>query len=410
MASKGPWRCPGLVGEREGLRSERTRPPDDGVVDGNAALVQFCREKEGKVEIPWLERRPANSGDSGQYPYDDPVQPFNCDNCGQQVFFENLSCLRCGSGLGYRSDRRTMATLWPDTSGLRTSDGRAWKRCATTGQTGCNWLVAAGAGPFCDSCRLTRTRPADTDLAGMAELPEAEQAKRRLIHQLAELGLRLARRDDTAGTGVAFDLLSSSAQRVVTGHDDGVITLDLAEADEVHRERLRLELNEPYRTLLGHFRHEIGHYFWPILVRDRAGLDACRQLFGDERESYAAALERHYQQSDSDQSWVNAYVSRYATMHPYEDWAETFAHYLHIQDTLETAHSFGLALAGEDPTRADDDFDRRIGEWLDLSRALNEINRSMGRPDLYPFILSAAVIRKLAFVEQVIKAGREASS
>jgi hypothetical protein len=244
----------------------------------------------------------------------------------------------------------------------------------------------------------------------MAELPEAEQAKRRLIHQLAELGLRLARRDDTAGTGVAFDLLSSSVQRVVTGHDDGVITLDLAEADEVHRERLRLELNEPYRTLLGHFRHEIGHYFWPILVRDRAGLDAYRQLFGDERESYAAALERHYRQSDSDQSWVNAYVSRYATMHPYEDWAETFAHYLHIQDTLETAHSFGLALAGEDPTRADDDFDRRIGEWLDLSRALNEINRSMGRPDLYPFILSAAVIRKLAFVEQVIKAGREASS
>ena len=123
---------------------------------------------------------------------------------------------------------------------------------------------------------------------------------------------------------------------MVTGHADGVITLDLAESDDVHRERRRAELGEPYRTLLGHFRHEIGHYYWPILVERAGALERCRALFGDERADYGEALERHYADGPP-ADWAERHVSAYATMHPWEDWAETFAHYLHIRDTLQTA-------------------------------------------------------------------------
>ena len=194
---------------------------------------------------------------------------------------------------------------------------------------------------MCESCRLTRTRPADNDTEGMAELVRAEKAKRRLVFELAELGLPVARRDPATGRGLAFDLLSSVATKVVTGHDDGVITLDLAEADDEHREQLRRRLDEPYRTLLGHFRHEIGHYYWPLLVTDDDTLASCRALFGDDRADYGEAVKHHYA-SPPVLGWEDDYISRYATMHPYEDWAETFAHYLHIVDVMQVADSFGI--------------------------------------------------------------------
>jgi hypothetical protein len=264
---------------------------------------------------------------------------------------------------------------------------------------------------------LTRTRPADSDFEGMAELVQAEMAKRRLVFQLAEIGLPVEPRDDGAGRGLAFDLLSSATTKVITGHDDGVITLDLAEADDEHREHLRLQLSEPYRTLLGHFRHEIGHYYWPILVDQPETVDACRAIFGDDRQDYAAAVKLHYDAPpDPDRSWADTYISRYATMHPYEDWAETFAHYLHILDTLQTAESFGLGVGGATgvprlthrpgvhPTRpfGSDTFGDVIDHWLELTYALNQINRSMGREDLYPFLLAPKVIAKLAFVDGIV--------
>jgi len=196
-----------------------------------------------------------------------------------------------------------------------------------------------------------------------------------------------------------------------------VITLDLAEADDGHRERLRQQLSEPYRTLLGHFRHEIGHYYWPILVDRPDLIDASRALFGDDRLDYAAAVKSHYDKpSDSDRSWSDTHISRYATMHPYEDWAETFAHYLHILDTLQTADSFGLAATantgpgyppdGEGratgPRRRSDDFSEVVADWLELSYALNQVNRSMGHEDLYPFVLAPRVAAKLAFVDRLV--------
>jgi hypothetical protein len=267
---------------------------------------------------------------------------------------------------------------------------------------------------------LTRTRPADSDAAGLAELVQSEMAKRRLVFQLAELGLPVEPRREATKTGLAFDLLSSSETKVVTGHDDGIITLDLAEADDEHRERLRLQLSEPYRTVLGHFRHEIGHYYWPLLVRDPDTLAACRALFGDDTADYAEAVKAHYEAAtEDDELWMTDYISRYATMHPYEDWAETFAHYLHILDTLQTAESFGLAnpgatavrgltrRVGAHPTRpaGATSFGEVIDTWLELSYALNQINRSMGHKDLYPFVLAAPVIKKMAFVDRLVHQG-----
>jgi hypothetical protein len=348
------------------------------------------------------------------------MRVFRCDNCGQLVFFDNSQCLRCDAPLGYVHSEREIISL------IRTVDERlvdraapvrTWRRCATAERTGCNWLVPAAGVALCESCQLTRTRPADTDAVGLRELGRSEMAKRRLIFQLAELGLPVVPRREDTGTGLAFDLLSSTRKKVITGHDDGIITLDLAEADDEHRERLRLQLSEPYRTVLGHFRHEIGHYYWPLLVQEPDDLQTSRALFGDDRVDYADAVKSHYETLDDDDgSWQQDYISRYAAMHPYEDWAETFAHYLHILDTLQTAESFGLGApgaagskrlarrTGAHPTRPDGSttFGEVVDNWLELSYALNQINRSMGSEDLYPFVLAAPVIRKMAFVDQLV--------
>jgi hypothetical protein len=230
-------------------------------------------------------------------------------------------------------------------------------------------------------------------------------AKRRLLFELLDLGLVV---DEGR---LRFDLVSSRSEPVVTGHADGLITVDLAESDDVRRERRRVELGEPYRTLLGHFRHEIGHYYEPILIDDQRQRPAARALFGDEREDYDAALERHYEHGPP-ADWVERHVSEYATMHPFEDWAETFAHYLHIVDTRQTAGAFGLLVTGPpnvddpalsavpvvDPSRVP--FSAIVDEWLPLTYALNAVNRSMGREDLYPFTLAPTVIEKLAFAHE----------
>jgi hypothetical protein len=350
------------------------------------------------------------------------VRIFRCDNCGQLIFFDNSKCLHCHSPLGYVHARRDVVTLIEGAPDLFTEfadSTSSWERCATAEATKCNWLVSSGTFSLCESCALTRTRPAYDDPDALDELLRAEMAKRRLVFQLGELGLPITPRDPEAGTGVAFDLLSSSETKVLTGHSNGVITLDLAEADSEHREGLRLQLSEPYRTLLGHFRHEIGHYYWPLLVYEPDVVATCRELFGDDRLDYAQAVRRHYRDSATDDhSWQNEYISRYATMHPYEDWAETFAHYLHILDTLQTAESFGLGThlteefsrgltrrVGAHPTRPDGsaNFEEVIAHWLELSYALNQINRSMGQPDLYPFVLAPAAIRKLAFVDDLVR-------
>ena len=330
------------------------------------------------------------------------MRVFACPGCQQLVFFANTACLRCGTRFGFDLRSLTMVALGEDAPA-----------CANASVAACNW-IAPIPGTRCASCVLTRTRPADDDLAALVQFRTAEAAKRRLVFQLRTLGLTLTPRDEATGTGVAFDLLSSAQAPVTTGHAGGVITLDLAESDDAHRERIRTKLSEPYRTVLGHFRHEIGHYLFTVLVVSDADRAEVRALFGDETLDYQAALDRHYRDGPAD-DWVEHHVSEYATMHPAEDWAETVAHYLHLRGVLQTAAAYRLRVdgpdlpgpaagslssdpAGVDTTRAV----ALIDAWLPLSYALNAVSRSMGEDDLYPFVLSPGVMTKLSCVHDLV--------
>ena len=285
-------------------------------------------------------------------------------------------------------------------------DSNQYQLCANLHLAECNWLVEKGpVAPLCRSCGLTRTRPNDSDTKAMAAFAAAEKAKRRLIAELIELKLPIVGRDEDSQYGLAFDLLSSEFENVYTGHHNGVITLDLAEGDDVHREQLRVAMEEPYRTLLGHFRHEIGHYYYFRLVdpSQECTKQFC-ELYGDADADYQEALNRHYTEG-APPGWKDDYVSSYATMHPAEDWAETFAHYLHIRDALDTAAAFGFAPAAatfERRALGPSGFDTIIDMWLPLSWALNMINRSMGKEDLYPFVLTPAVLDKMRFIHTIV--------
>ncbi len=332
------------------------------------------------------------------------MRDFLCPNCGQRLAFENSVCLNCGSNLGFDLGARDFVLVGSDG---RTSEQHVRTMCANLHVASCNWLVPGdGSSTLCLSCALTRTRPSDEDVSALPEFAAAEAAKRRLVVELSELGLPIIGRDQNPESGLCFDLLSSAHEQVMTGHDNGVITLDLAESDDVHREQLRVSMAEPYRTLLGHFRHEIGHYYFSVLAESGQARTDFEALFGDPDLDYQAALDRHYSQG-APAGWEEIYVSSYATMHPAEDWAETFAHYLHIRDTIDTAAAFGIAPAGatvDRPLAGDAGFDHIIELWLPLSWSLNMINRSMGHQDLYPFVLPPAVLEKMRLVHRLVAA------
>jgi hypothetical protein len=337
------------------------------------------------------------------------MRDFICPKCGQHLAFENSLCLSCDSPLGFSLDDMALLVI---ASGEESSqqgfvDADKYELCANLHLAECNWLVEKEPiRKLCTSCTLTRTRPNDADIKALAAFAESEKAKRRLIAELHELKLPIVGRDEDPYHGLAFDLLSSENEKVFTGHDNGVITLDLAEGDDVHREQLRISMDEPYRTLLGHFRHEIGHYYYFRLVDSVPAYKKTFQgLFGDPDADYQEALDRHYQDGPP-ADWEENYVSSYATMHAAEDWAETFAHYLHIRDTLDTAASFSFAPAAatfERKVLGPSGFDQIIDMWLPLSWSLNMINRSMGKQDLYPFVLPPAVLEKMRFIHTVVE-------
>jgi hypothetical protein len=292
--------------------------------------------------------------------------------------------------VGYSREQRTTVAVKPDRP-----------ICANLNRCGCNWIAdPASAFGLCFSCTLTRTRPADGDTVGLAQYWVAEAAKRRLIFGLDELQFPIKVSDGSSG--LAFDLLSSSQEKIITGHLNGIITLDLAESNDAHREALRESMDEPYRTVLGHFRHEIGHYYCELLALADDRQEEFRTLFGDETTSYDEALQRHYS-TGSGHDWQDNFISAYATMHPLEDFAEVFGHFLHIADTLQTAEEFGL-ISDEPVVRPLEAPMAQVitRAWLPLTRGLNQINRSMGRPDLYPFVLAESVIAKLTFVADLV--------
>ncbi|HTW11018.1 MAG TPA: putative zinc-binding metallopeptidase [Acidimicrobiales bacterium] len=382
------------------------------------------------------------------------MRAFVCKRCRELVAFESHRCGGCGIDLGYDPVSGALEALLPAAPGQGQDSALAlvddpttprWRRCQQAGLSACNWLVPwdAQEGP-CLSCRLTSKLPPLKDREFREAFTKAEMAKRRLVYQLVQLKLPIVSRADEPAAGLSFEL-DARAGHAVTGHANGVITIDLNETDDAFRETTRAQFGEPYRTLLGHFRHEIGHYYWLALVlgtsqqapraphRGRTQhwpsttwLDEARSLFGDEGADYEQARRNHYDGA-AKVDWRNSFVSAYAAMHPLEDWAETFAHYLHIWDAVQTAASFGVLVVGpvddrtgrRDPAKASapseetaalEGFDAVIADWVPLTHALNALNRSLGKDDLYPFDLPPAVITKLAFVHRMITSAATATT
>jgi hypothetical protein len=357
------------------------------------------------------------------------MKVFHCDECNQLLFFENSQCVNCGRVLAYVPEAQLITSVPAERGETWRSPnaalpGREFRLCQNyiDHQT-CNWAVAVEDGEaLCRSCRLTHTIPDAADPGLRLAWFKLESAKRRLIFTLMALHLPLLSSQGDAGAGgLTFEFKADPADpdapRVLTGHGNGVITVNVAEADDAERERRRQGLGEPYRTLLGHMRHESGHYYWDRLLKDAPEIAEFRQLFGDERCDYSEALRQHYEKGPP-ADWQDRYVSAYGSAHPWEDWAETWAHYLHMVDALETAAENGLQLRprrGDEPTLPRlpptiltrmTPVDRLIDSWFALTYVLNNLNRSLGLVDAYPFVLSLPAVEKLRFVHDLIGRAR----
>ena len=313
-----------------------------------------------------------------------------CPVCREAVFFEQLQCPHCDTQLAFDVENRRLCILERDSA------------CANRQLIGCNWLGRGNR--YCVSCCLTRTIPNLASTRNILLWRRVEQAKRRLIYDLYRLALPSKNQERQ----IAFDILSeeTAGHPIMTGHVNGLITFGLSEADDVEREARRIAFREPYRTLLGHFRHEVGHFYWDLLV-DQTNLKIpFRLIFGDETQSYDDLLKSYHARADRSYDRTS-FISEYATAHPWEDWAETFAHFLHIVSTLDSASmlpsSSGerLLQLSEDPYQ-ETDFSALLASWRSVAYIMNELNRSMGLSDAYPFDLSQAVRGKLHFVHMAI--------
>jgi len=354
-----------------------------------------------------------------------PGRAYRC-RCGRTAFFRHSKCSACGAPLGYDpllGESRALvpgrlADTWRLSGSPRST--RLYRRCINfRSPARCNWLVPVEeTATACISCRLNRTLPDLEDADNRRYLWAIEKAKRRLVSQLLALGLPVKSKvSEDPERGVAFDLLRTlpGGPVVMTGHASGLITLNVEEADDSKREKIRHDMREPYRTLVGHFRHEIGHYYWDSLIADTVWHEPCRALFGDERMDYGAALRANYENGPP-ADWPSRYISAYASCHPWEDWAESWAHYLHLADTLDTAIGFGftgrnikieVGLFALDDLYAPhhpnaEHFLTFVNSWILLTNAMNELSRSMGQPDFYPFTMPPAVLRKLHFIHLVV--------
>jgi hypothetical protein len=350
------------------------------------------------------------------------MKTFYCDACGALVFFENVKCVACGHALGFSPDLLDLTALEPAGEntwrGLAVPNQEPFRICENgRSYPICNWLVpVTDDHGYCVACRMNHTIP-DLSVAGNLERwSRMENAKRRLVYTLLSLKLPVNGRTEENRPALSFDFLADipGGAMILTGHEHGLITLNIAEADDAERERRRVGFHEPYRTLLGHFRHEIGHYYWDQLIANTPRLTRFRELFGDETRDYGTALQAYHAQG-APADWQSHLISAYASAHPWEDWAETWAHYLHMTDTIETAAGFGVALHPKHPAAesmeadpekaaaANAGFDRILENWMPLTHALNSLNRGMGLPDLYPFVLSSPAIEKLRFIHDTIR-------
>lgn len=347
---------------------------------------------------------------------------FSCSHCNNTLYFENTRCMACGLDVGFHTKELRMIAIQPSQDeGIFFEEANPDDKfiyCANRVPANCNWLVNVESGErFCVSCQLNKTIPNLSVPENKVRWQKLEASKKRLIYSLLKLKLSFKRNIPFLDTGLQFEFLSNelSDAPVLTGHLNGVITINIEEADEIQRHITQLQMGEKYRTVLGHFRHEVGHYYWNRLVRDGGFIPQFRALFGDEGVDYGEALENYYRQG-APLHWEEEYISEYASSHPWEDWAETWANYLHIMDALETAWSFGLQLRPspgnlpqltpdmlDDPYNTDN-FQRIISGWLPLSIAVNSLNRGMGHKDFYAFYVSPKVIEKMSFIHGLCRA------
>ena len=285
---------------------------------------------------------------------------------------------------------------------LKDSGGSLWQLCGNRElHQVCNGLAEAAApGALCAGCTLNRTIPVLDRPENLRRWQKLESAKRRMITGLSRLGLDVRSKINSHAAGMRFDFMEDQRSHpdvletfVSTGHKNGVITINAVEADEVQRVQARELMGERYRTLLGHFRHEAGHFFYNELTPDSAAFIA---LFGDPLQDYDSALEAYYREGPP-ADWGMNFISAYACSHPLEDWAECFAHYLHMRDALTTATACKLATISDSA-----DFSEQLQAWSALSMGLNEISRSLGQRDAYPFVITAEIAQKLAFVHEAI--------
>lgn len=371
---------------------------------------------------------PARTDDATRFQLPTTPRAYRC-RCARQVFFRNSQCISCKAPLGYVASLGCLYPLQPgDLAGTwrlhgAGSDTPLYRRCANfSSAAACNWLVDASAGDagpcLCQACRLNRKVSCSQAPGDPLLWLRMERAKRRLVSQLIGLGLPIASKVwDDPEKGLAYDFMRADVglPSIITGHHAGIITMNLEEADDAHRERARKEFGEPYRTLLGHFRHEVGHYYWSRLVEGTPWHQKCREVFGDERLDYGEALRANYAGRRPAQ-WRERFISAYASTHPWEDWAETWAHYLHIRDTVDTAISFGIHarmadIESEPFTTADlwdsaapdaTAFLELLHSWIQITGVMNEMSSAMGQQDFYPFVLPRAVVAKLQFIDCVV--------
>ena len=350
------------------------------------------------------------------------MRAFACDLCGQWLAFDTFGCLRCGAAYRYLPTEGRLAHVEHAGSLEWVEAGQTeprYRRCGNAVTAVCNWVIAPGVeSNLCVACRLNRTIPNLQAPYNLSRWRRIEAAKRRMVYGLLRLGLAFDNRKKDPQSGLAFDFLSDdhAPGSVTTGHLQGLVTLNVSEADDAVREQVRTAMGEPYRTLVGHLRHEVGHYYWDRLISSDNRLDQFRECFGDDREDYGTALANHHQNGPPS-DWAASYVSAYASSHAWEDWAETWAHYLHIVDAMETAYAYGLAPQSREPGAdqaislsfdpyVEDRFDEVLRALTPLAFAINSLNRSLGQPDLYPFSLSPTVHQKLLFIHRVIREHR----
>lgn len=368
------------------------------------------------------------------------MQTFKC-TCGNRLFFENSVCTQCGRETGFVPQQMLVVDIEPAPNGVWTSaqlPGQSFRKCNNYIQHDtCNWLIpATDSEDLCQACRLNDVIPDLEKPENVTRWFRLERAKRRTLYNLYRIGLHVPSLKEQPNSGLEFCFMEDvkeynpytqelvTYERIMTGHDTGTITINIEEADHAIREALRETMNEDYRTTLGHIRHEIGHYFWDRLVANSPNVESFRALFGDERHDYQETLQRYYETGPAP-DWQEHFISAYASSHPWEDWAESWAHYLHITDTMETAYDFGFAIEGraipQPPSLSNDatnlrgsyfstvSFDDMLTDWLRLTIAMNALNRSMGLRDAYPFSVSAKVGDKLRYVHHLV-AGSLASN